>query len=133
MPRPKRKKACSDCPFRRDSILGWLGDDVAENFVRGALADYADYPLPCHVDIDYKDPNWLEAQYPESALCAGALIFCRNNAKRPRDSERSAWVSAIEPDPSVFQYPWEFYEHHGAEFPEDVARTKRYVETGRFE
>lgn len=133
MPKPKIKRPCSDCPFRWNAKPGWLGADTADNFVRNALADYADHPLPCHLTIDYSDPDWLENQYEEAALCAGALIFCKNNAKTPRDPERAAWVKTVEPDHDlVFTKPWEFYEYHGEEVPEDYARMRRYVLTGKW-
>lgn len=134
MPKPKLAKACRDCPFRRVARPGWLGADTADNFVRGALADFADYPLPCHLTIDYSDPDWKKTQYDESALCAGALIFCKNQAKTPRDPERAAWLLTVEADlETVFRYPWEFYEHHGEEVPEDYARMQKYVMTGVWE
>jgi hypothetical protein len=132
MPELKIKKACNGCPFLRESAPGWLGAAPAKDFVDAALADYVDHPLPCHLTIDYEDKNWMETQYPQSALCAGALIFARNQAKSPRDSERNAMVQAVEPDETVFRYPWEFYEHHGAELPADVAQMKRWVVEGKF-
>src|SRR3954469_8301178 len=114
MPRLARKKVCGDCPFRREARPGWLGaEDDPEEFVKGALADYADFPLPCHTNIDYSDPDWLKTQYPTAPLCAGALIFAKNRGKLPRDPERGAWVHAVESDlTTVFATPQEFIQHH---------------------
>lgn len=131
MPELKIKRPCNDCPFRRTALPGWLGEGSADDFVKGALADYADYPLPCHLTIDYNDEDWRETQYENAALCAGALIFCRNNAKSPRDPQRNGWVMSVDADKeTVFSRPWEFYEHHGEELPEEVARMKHYHDTG---
>lgn len=136
----KHKKPCNDCPFRRDATPGWLGDtsglpgseEVTEgckHFVDGALADYAEYDLPCHTTIDYEKGDWLEDQYPEAALCAGALIFARNQAKSPRDPARAENIRQVEADTeTVFAYPWEFYDHHGGELPPKWKIMKRQVE-----
>jgi hypothetical protein len=132
MPKLKIKNPCNDCPFRRNARPGWLGADEADNFVRGALADFSDNPLPCHKTIDYTDPYWLKDQYPDSALCAGALIFARNQCKNPRDPERAEWVRSVDESDNVFRYPWEFYEFHGYELPEDIAQMKRWVVEGVF-
>jgi hypothetical protein len=105
-------EACKKCPFRRNSAPGWLGEDTPENFVSNALADFSDHPLPCHAAIDYEDPDWLENQYPHAPLCAGALIFCKNNMKLPRDAERSELVRSVKVDSDVFSTPNEFLDHH---------------------
>lgn len=127
MPELKIKRPCNDCPFRRNAAPGWLGADTPQNFASNALADYSLFPLPCHQTIDYSDPDWQATQYEESALCAGALIFCKNNYKRPFDPERAAWIDAVEHDANVFRYPWEFIEYHGGELDELQREVKERV------
>jgi len=114
MPELAHTTPCKECPFRRKSAPGWLGaEENPEEFVKGALADYADYPLPCHATIDYNDRGWLENQYLRAPLCAGALIFCKNNMKLPRDPERSESVRAVKQDhEQIFSTPDEFMRHH---------------------
>ena len=121
------KRPCNDCPFRRASAPGWLGDDSAENFVSNALADYSDVPLPCHQAIDYEDPDWMETQYEEAPLCVGAVIFAKNYMKRPRDPVRAAWQDQVKTSDDVFRYPYEFLEHHGAPLDEDMKRQRAIV------
>jgi hypothetical protein len=115
MPSVKFKQPCNDCPYRRDAIPGWLGDGDAQHFIDGALADFAEFHLPCHLTIDYEDRDWKQTQYPDAAFCAGALIFYRNvdEWKLPRDRERSEAVAQVEPDHErVFSSPEGFRQHH---------------------
>lgn len=118
MPEVKFTQPCNDCPYRRCANAGWLGSGDADHFIEGALADTAEYDLPCHMTIDYENKNWLEDDYPDSALCAGALIFYRNvdPFKMPRDRRRSEAVSQVDPDHErVFSSPEEFRHHHETE------------------
>lgn len=84
-------KACSDCPWSRKSLNGWLGGNTAEEWVSFA---HSDVVIPCHV--------------LKGAQCAGAAIYRRNVAK---------WVDApnlrLEKDKvAVFANPMEFMQHH---------------------
>lgn len=112
---------CSKCPFRRQSLPGYLGEAKAEDFLGSTLADY---PMPCHKSINYNDPQWREKweqlirseqlhelkKAPEQKHCAGAATFFSNIAKVSRDRNRPR----LKPDrENVFSSPHEFMEHHG--------------------
>jgi hypothetical protein len=130
MPVLNRKTPCAECPYRRDSLPGHL-DSTGEGpqyYVGAALADYADFPVACHCEINYNDPEWRRTQYPTAPLCAGALIFARNQAKAPRDPQRAGWVEGVQPSDSVFRYPHELVEHHGGQLTEEQRRVKDLVE-----
>jgi hypothetical protein len=118
VPELKFKSPCNDCPFRRGSAAGWLGSGTPESFVNGATADYdPSGELPCHQTIDYSDPEWRETQLPEAAACVGALQFCENNMKTPRDPERAAIRAEVGTNPDVFDWAREFIDYHrGAEW-----------------
>lgn len=109
---------CNDCPFRRNAIKGWLGGAPPEWFVESALADYADYSndanaAPCHQTVDYDDPDWINTQAKDAAVCAGALIFARNLCKQPRDPARAEMVQAVEQNKiGVFDNSQDFIDHH---------------------
>lgn len=100
-------KPCSDCPFRRKSIPGWLGRSSPEGFLDCMQRNE---PLPCHQTIDYEDPDWLvkwtEQGDDTGSMCAGALIFLANKLQRhpfkklPKDTEL------------VFANSLEFVRHH---------------------
>lgn len=120
MPKLGRKTPCNDCPYRRDSARGWLGAETdPEVFVSAALSDFmanpADIGYPCHLAIDYSDPDWKTTQLPDADLCAGALIMAANNYKLPRQPERAEAVRAVKQSPAVFRYADEFIAHHTIE------------------
>lgn len=88
----QHKSPCSDCPFRRDSVPGWLADMTPGEYL--ALA-HSDEKVECHV---------LQTQQ-----CAGLAIYRRNVAKKPRDPEVLI-LPANQRD--VFGNPVEFIAHH---------------------
>jgi hypothetical protein len=110
MPKLGRKHPCAGCPWLRKSLPGYLGDDNPEHFYRASVAQES--PMPCHEQIDYSDPDWLETQYPEVDLCAGNLIYFRNHLKTPRRPELAEAVREVESSPHVFQWAEEFMAHH---------------------
>ena len=86
-------KACSDCPFNRGSISGWLGSLTTEEYSYLALSDKR---IDCHT--------------VKKMQCAGAAIFRTNVHKAPRDKR----VLTLNPDRvNVFATLIEFIAHHG--------------------
>jgi hypothetical protein len=82
---------CSDCPWRRDSLNGWLGGHSAQEFVGIAKSDF---PYPCHTVTNQQ--------------CAGMAIFRRNIIKMPRPP-----ALILEKDKeTVFANQDEFLAHH---------------------
>jgi hypothetical protein len=83
--------ACSDCPWRRDALPGWLGSNSAEEWVQIA---HGDAIVECHTLL--------------GAQCAGIATYRTNvcksarppNMKLPKDTEL------------VFAWPPQFLEHH---------------------
>src|SRR5882762_2976657 len=74
-------KPCKDCPFRRKSLPGWLGDNDLENFTLLAVSDVQ---MPCHLTPgDGAAPNM--EMHPKASQCAGRGIFLANMCKSPRD------------------------------------------------
>lgn len=86
-------KPCSDCPFSRTSLAGWLGSDSPEQWMGHV---HGEARVECHV---YGD-----------AQCAGAAIYRANVAKKPRD--RGALTLPAN-RAIVFASPAEFLAHHG--------------------
>ena len=76
---------CRQCPFRKDSLPGYLGEyrpaEVFSNLWKGQ-------PFFCHTAIDYADPDWLEkAMSPGGGkLCVGGLAFANAIGAPLRDS-----------------------------------------------
>lgn len=110
------KKPCNDCPYRKNASPGWLGAGTPEWFVESALSDYTDYGkgvnfAPCHQTVDYEDNNWKDT-LGEAQACVGALQFCANNFKSPRDQERSKAVREAGRNEDVFSSAKEFLDYH---------------------
>lgn len=108
--RPERRKSpCSQCPFRRNSVRGYLGADDPEHFLSLTMRDAT---MPCHMDIDYSDKDWLTTQEPDAPLCVGALQFQNNFMKLARDPEVARGQRAVGESANVFSNPEEFLVHH---------------------
>lgn len=106
--RPPTLKPCSDCPFRRKAMAGWLGAGSPESFIDCINRDDV---LPCHQTIDYEDPTWKEKWIAQEAgnACAGALIMTANMCKRPRDK---SFPRMPADKVTVFTTPLEFVRFH---------------------
>jgi hypothetical protein len=84
-------KPCSDCPWSRDALNGWLGGASAEEWIKVA---HGDQVVPCHVISNQQ--------------CAGLAIYRRNVAKLPMPPNL-----ILEKDKeNVFANPTEFKAHH---------------------
>jgi hypothetical protein len=88
----QHKRPCSDCPFRRASLCGWLGGIDVQAYLDLA---HSDFPVRCHA--------------LRNTECAGAAIYRANVAKLSRNSN----VLRLEKNTTiVFASPDEFRDHH---------------------
>lgn len=87
----QHKTPCSDCPWARASLNGWLGGVSIEDWIAEA---HADAPIECHVLA--------------GAECAGAAIYRSNVCKTPRFAKLRLPADRK----VVFATPAEFREHH---------------------
>ena len=105
-------EVCSDCPFRRKSAPGWLGELMYQP--RAFLAPYwhGAQRNPCHKAINFRRDDW-EAQAATAPLCRGMLIFAANNCKRLDNPEAAAALAEVSEDrDAIFSWEQEFYDHH---------------------
>ena len=90
-------KPCKECPFRRKSLSGYLGNNEPREF---AIAANHDGNFPCHMTMGKK----------REAQCAGRATMWANQCKSSRDSS----VPDLEPDKdNVFSHIGEFNKYHG--------------------
>lgn len=84
-------RPCSDCPWSRESVNGWLGGGTPEEWVRTA---HSDQVVDCHAI--------------KNTQCAGIAIYRRNVCKMayPPNLKLEADREA------VFATPMEFTAHH---------------------
>jgi len=88
----QHKKPCSDCPWARVALPGWLGKPTAEEWLREA---HGESRIDCHTLL--------------GAQCAGAATYRANVGKLPRDPK----LLRLESDKvRCFANPAEFKEHH---------------------
>jgi hypothetical protein len=87
----QHKKPCSDCPWARTALNGWLGGGTVDEWLMTA---HRDHHVDCHT--------------LKGAQCAGLAIYRRNVCKRVE-----APLLTLEKDTDkVFATPMEFREHH---------------------
>lgn len=95
-------KPCNDCPWRRKSAQGWLGDEMdAADWVGTA---HSNATVECHKRLG-------------DAHCVGLAIYRANVCKLPLPPN-----PVMPPDRElVFASPMEFHEHHtrGEKLPAD--------------
>lgn len=83
---------CSDCPFSRKSLPGWLGGSTIQEWMEVA---HGEGTIDCHVINNQQ--------------CAGAAIFRANICKSPRNRE---CLSLPRNKDIVFSWDNEFKKHH---------------------
>lgn len=88
----QHKSPCSDCPWARRSLAGWLGSATREEWLGDA---HGEARIECHTLI--------------GAQCAGAAIYRANVSKLPRDGSLLRLPSNPE---LVFADKHEFWDHH---------------------
>lgn len=95
VPRQPRRP-CSDCPWRREALVGWLGGSSVREWLEAA---HGEATIQCHALKGPKGPHY----------CAGAAIYRANVCKRARDPR----ALVLPPDrAAVFSSPAEFQTHH---------------------
>ena len=93
----QHRQPCSDCPWARVALRGWLGDATADTWLRDA---HGEARIECHTLL--------------GAQCAGAAIYRANVCKRPRDPETLLLPAD---KATVFATPAEFTAHHAEPGP----------------
>jgi len=103
------KKPCSECPFTKNSLPGWLSDYTAQELHLIAMNEM---PFPCHMTHD-EDLEWDEAGTESAPLCAGALMYMKKGAKMPRMVELARILKQIDIKDceNILSTP-EFFKHH---------------------
>lgn len=85
-------KPCSDCPWARTALPGWLGSMTSEEWIQAA---HDETRIDCHTLV--------------GPQCAGAAIYRANVCKNVRDP---SLLKLPKDRDSVFASPTEFKEHH---------------------
>lgn len=123
-----QKHPCSECPFRADSIRGWLGeDDDPEKLINAVLGlvpigegtfigkDPEDFD--CHMSTaKVLEAAGLEDLPPEleGAVehCVGALLMLKSRCKRPHDRAKSFAMDKASENAPMLKTREAFIKHH---------------------
>ncbi len=88
----QHRTPCSDCPWARKALPGWLGSMTAGEWLQAA---HGEAEIECHTIL--------------GAQCAGSAIYRGNVCKTPRYPQILVLPANRE---LVFATPKEFKEHH---------------------
>ncbi len=102
-----RKTTCEECPFRKDSMAGWLATYTPQELHNLVVSEH---PFPCHMTHE-EDVSFEKAA--ELPLCAGGLSYMRKNGKMPRNKEHYALMKDVDQETlNNTLGRTEFFEHH---------------------
>jgi hypothetical protein len=105
---------CKQCPFRKNSLPGWLGNyDVGSIF----RAIWKGFPFFCHSAINYKSKTWETKAMKDGKLCVGGLLFAHKILAPERECQhdeiRRARLAVVHyQDKIECMDAKEFGEHH---------------------
>lgn len=106
------KKACRECPFKRNSAPGYLGTESYQPEL--FIAPYWVGPAkpPCHMRVDYERDD-IANQIRNAPVCFGFATICKNTAKLPINTAAADMVRSIEPNTDhFFANIQEFIKYH---------------------
>jgi hypothetical protein len=111
MPKYNQKKMCSDCPFRKKSIKGWLGPWTAEelqNMIHG------ENTFICHQEINDMSETYSKEEIEEDGEhCVGFLRYRNQVCKRSRDQNQLARQDELkEIDDQEVLGAFQLVDHH---------------------
>ena len=99
---------CSDCPWVRTAMRGWLGPFTADEWI--AIA-HSDEPVACHRTIK------VSGRWEGASQCRGLASFREHICKSPRNPE----VVVGPHDVRVFATNAEFRSHHDSPLADYLA------------
>lgn len=112
--RRQHRAPCSDCPWARKSLPGWIGSNSVAQWL--AVARDGWHPIACHTRrIASEALRDVEAHRTSEACqghweCAGAAIYRANTSVMFYPERR--WLTLPPNRIAVFATPGEFIAHH---------------------
>ncbi|GAB4042646.1 DUF6283 family protein [Spirosoma litoris] len=100
------KKPCNNCPFRKDSLEGWLGEYRARQIAQSATSDNNFY---CHKTLIRDDEGDTQIGI-NSQICAGSVLL------HQKEGRPNCYYRFIDKEYSgselIFDSANDFIEHH---------------------
>ena len=114
------KRPCNNCPFRRDTLKGWLGRSRAQGLIDDMINDHRSFS--CHkttVPGEEDDPETAGTRVygDKTEECAGGMILL-HKTQQPNMAMRLGYVykmfdgNELKDQHLVFDTPEEFVDHH---------------------
>lgn len=109
------KRPCKTCPFRTDSLKGWLGKGRAKEILEGITAK--DQTFTCHYTTEFHEETGEVIPHSNDQHCAGAMILLEkynrpNQLMRIFERLGAYDKDALAMDAPVFDTYEEFVKHH---------------------
>jgi len=103
------KQPCNQCPYRRESLPGYLGE---LNYQPELFLQQLDCKEihPCHMAINWE--NCTEEDLFAAKKCTGALQFMNNSLQIHRNREVAELQKTVGRNENVFNWKREFINHH---------------------
>jgi len=98
---PVMKKPCKNCPFRKDSLQGWLGKERATEIAQTDT-------FVCHKTVDYSEENKME----QRKQCAGFMLMQKEKSSAVRFAKILRLDLQLSGDDLVFENEKQFINHH---------------------
>ena len=103
------KQPCKQCPYRKDSAPGYLGEASGkpEVFLKQLELDNVH---PCHIMVDWE--NGTVEDYVKAPVCTGALQFMNNSCKLHQNQVIQDQQRGAGKNDEVISFPHNFTKHH---------------------
>lgn len=103
-------KPCNECPFRKNSLPGWLGEWSSPEELFGFVIT-AEQSFPCHLSMT--DRNGDDKPQSDMSYCRGAVMFMKKIGKLPRNRELAKMVNSVNREEldNILDLPG-FLSHH---------------------
>lgn len=99
-------KPCHQCPYRKDSARGYLGENSYKPQLFLEQLEFDDLH-PCHLSV-----NWEEEDFNKSSVCVGALQFMNNSCKLHRNIEIARLQKMVGRNENILSFNHNFIKHH---------------------
>lgn len=103
------KKPCKECPYRKESLPGYLGE---ANYDPELFLQQLDMPElhPCHLAVDWE--SHTEQELLEAKKCVGALQFMNNSFMISRSQNIAVLQKEVGKNDEVISFKHNFIKHH---------------------
>lgn len=110
------KRICKECPFKKDSLQGWLGNHTTDSILEQINLEM---PFSCHmVREDNEKINNIKLLEGEHGICRGYIATATVSAKRfggnPIYGEqmKNLQDEIIQEDKEQVMNKWNFKKYH---------------------